>query len=57
MSLLPRWRYMTEESQALTRRAGTSAAVIILGLLLFRGLLPWLLLGLVLWWLWSAIRR
>lgn len=57
MSLLPRWRYMTEESKALARRAGTSAAVIILGLLLFRGLLPWLLLGLVLWWLWSAIRR
>lgn len=57
MPLLPRWRYMTEESKALSRRAGTSAAVIILGLLLFRGLLPWLLLGLVLWWLWSAIRR
>ena len=55
--LIPRWRFMSEEAKALTRRTALSAAVVVLALLLFRALLPWVLLALVAWWLWRAISR
>jgi len=57
MPLLPRWRFMTDEAKALTRRTAVSAAVLLLVLLVFRSLLPWVLLALITWWLWRAARR
>jgi hypothetical protein len=57
MALVPRWRYMTEDAKALTRRSAVSAAVVLVALLLFRGLLPWVALGLAAWWIWKAINR
>lgn len=55
MPLLPRWRYMTDEAKALTRRAAVSALVLLVTLLLLRALLPWVVLALVLWWIWKAV--
>jgi len=46
MPLLPRWRYMTPEAKALTRRLAVSGGVLLVALLVFRSLIPWLLLGL-----------
>ena len=57
MSLLPRWRFMTDEAKALTRRTAVSAGVVLLVLLLVRPLLPWAVLALVVWWIWRALRR
>ncbi|MFM7513440.1 MAG: hypothetical protein ACKO3F_08780 [Cyanobium sp.] len=57
MALLPRWRYMTDEAKALTRRSAISAAVVLAVLLLFRSLVPWVLVAIALWWLWRAIQR
>jgi hypothetical protein len=57
MALIPRWRYMTDEAKALTRRSAVSAAVLLVVLLLFRGLLPWVALGLLAWWIWKAISK
>jgi hypothetical protein len=57
MSLLPRWRFMTDEAKALTRRTAISAGVVLLVLLLVRPLLPWAVLALVVWWIWRALRR
>jgi hypothetical protein len=57
MALVPRWRYMTDDAKALTRRSAISAAVVLVALLLFRGLLPWIVLGLLAWWIWKAINR
>ena len=57
MPLVPRWRYMTPEAKALTRKVGISAAVLVLGLVLLRSLLPWMILALLIWWVLSAIRR
>ncbi|QVL53313.1 MAG: hypothetical protein KFB97_02615 [Cyanobium sp. M30B3] len=57
MALLPRWRYMTDEAKALTRRSAVSALVVLAVLLVFRSLLPWVLVALALWWLWKAIQR
>ena len=57
MSLIPRWRYMTEEAKALTKRTAVSALVVLLVLLVFRSLLPWVLLGVAAWWIWKALSR
>ncbi|EDY37199.1 hypothetical protein CPCC7001_77 [Cyanobium sp. PCC 7001] len=57
MPLLPRWRYMTDEAKALTRRTAVSAGVLLLVLLVFRSLVPWMLLAVVAYWLWKAMRR
>ena len=57
MPLLPRWRYMTPEAKALSRKVGISAAVVLLGLVLLRSLLPWMILALIIWWVLSAMRR
>jgi hypothetical protein len=48
---------MSEEAKALTRRTAVSAAVALLALLLFRALLPWVVLGLIAWWIWKALTR
>ncbi len=57
MSLIPRWRYMTDEAKALTKRTAVSALVVLLVLLVFRALVPWVLVAVVGWWVWKAIRR
>ncbi len=57
MPLLPRWRFMTPEAKALTRKVGISAAVVLLGMVLLRSLLPWLILALIIWWVIGATRR
>ena len=57
MPLLPRWRYMTPEAKALTSKVGISAAVVLLGLVLLRSLLPWFVLALIIWWVRSTMRR
>jgi hypothetical protein len=57
MSLIPRWRYMTDEAQALTKRTAVSALVVLVVLLVFRALLPWVLVALVAWWVWKALSK
>ena len=57
MALVPRWRYMTDEAKALAKRAAVSALVVLVALLVFRALLPWIVLGLVAWWVWKAISK
>jgi hypothetical protein len=57
MSLVPRWRYMTDEAKALTKRTAVSALVVLLVLVVFRALLPWVVLAVVVWWIWKAVRK
>jgi hypothetical protein len=57
MSLIPRWRFMTDDAKALTRRVAVSALVLVVALVLLRALLPWVILGVLAWWLWTALRR
>ena len=56
MSLVPRWRFLTDEAKALTKRSAVTAGVVLLVLLVFRALLPWVLLAVVGWWIWRAVR-
>jgi hypothetical protein len=55
MSLVPRWRYMTDEAKALTKRTAVSALVVLMVLLVFRALVPWMLVAVVAWWIWKAV--
>ena len=57
MSLIPRWRYLTDEAKALTKRTAVSALVVLFVLLVFRALVPWVLVAVVAWWMWKAVRR
>ena len=57
MSLVPRWRYMTDEAKALTKRTAVSALVVLLVLLVFRALVPWVLVAVVAWWIWKVVSK
>ena len=57
MALIPRWRYMTDDAKALTKRVAVSALVVFGALLLLRALLPWVILAVVLWWIWKGVNR
>ncbi len=57
MPLLPRWRFMTDEAKALTKRTAISVGVVVLALLVFRALLPWLLLALAAYWIWKLVSK
>ena len=57
MALIPRWQYMTEESKALVKRGVVSLLGLLVAVLVLRALLPWVLLALMVWFLWSWARR
>jgi len=57
MSLIPRWSFMTDEAKALTKRTVVSAGLLVLVLLVFRALLPWVLLAVVAWLIWKLIAK
>jgi hypothetical protein len=57
MALIPRWRFMSDEAKAMTKRTAVSLVVVSLVAVVFRALLPWALLGLVVWWIWKAISK
>jgi hypothetical protein len=48
---------MTDEAKALTKRTAVSALVVVVVLLVFRALLPWVLVALVAWWVWKALSK
>ena len=47
---------MTPKAQRSARRLGISAGVLVLGLIL-KVPFTWLVIGLVIWWLWSSVQR
>jgi hypothetical protein len=48
---------MTDEAKALTKRTAVSALVLLLVLLVFRALMPWVLMAVVAWWVWKAFSK
>jgi hypothetical protein len=57
MPLLPRWRFMTDEAKALTKRTAVSAVVVLVALVLLRALLPWVVVAVIVWWIWKAVSK
>jgi hypothetical protein len=45
---------MTVEAKALTKRTAVSALVVLLVLLVFRALVPWVLVLLAAYWIWKS---
>jgi hypothetical protein len=45
---------MTDDAKALTKRTAVSAMLVLVVLLVFRALVPWAILALVIWWIWNA---
>ena len=57
MALVPHWQYMTDEAKALTKRVAVSALVVLGATVLLRSLLPWVIVAVLAWWIWRAVRR
>ena len=57
MALIPRWRFMSDEAKALTKRAAVSFSMLVLVAIVFRALVPWALLALVAWWAWKTASK
>ena len=57
MPLIPRWQYMTDDSKALVKRGAVSLLVVFLAVVVLRSLLPWVLLGVIVWLFWAWARR
>ncbi|WP_157028628.1 MULTISPECIES: hypothetical protein [unclassified Synechococcus] len=57
MALIPRWQYMTPESKALVKRGGVSVLVLLVASVVLRALLPWVLLAVVAWFVWTWTQR
>jgi hypothetical protein len=48
---------MTDEAKALTKRTAVSALVLLLVLVVFRALVPWVVMAVVAWWVWKVVSR
>ena len=57
MPLIPRWKYMTDDARALTRRVAVSTLVVLVAIVLLRAVLPWVIVGVIAWWIWRALKR
>jgi|TARA_B100000073_G_scaffold191338_1_gene158387 hypothetical protein len=57
MPLIPRWQYMTDDSKALVKRGAVSLLVVFVAVVVLRSLLPWVLLGVIVWLFWAWARR
>ena len=57
MPLIPRWQYMTDQSKALVKRGAISLLIVFAAVTLLRALLPWVLLGVVAWFVWTWVAR
>ncbi len=57
MSLIPRWQYMTDESKALVKRGAVSLLIVFVAVIVLRALLPWVLLGVIVWFVWTWVAR
>jgi hypothetical protein len=57
MPIVPRWKYMTDDAKALTRRVAVSTLVVLVAIVLLRALLPWVIVGVIAWWIWRALKR
>lgn len=57
MPLLPRWQFMTDQGKALVTRSVISVGVLLLAALVLRSLIPWVVLGLIIWLVWQVLAR
>ena len=56
-SQIPRSPYMTDEAKPLTKRFADSTLVLLVVLLVFKSVVPWVVVALVAWGIWKAVRK
>ena len=49
MPLMPRWRYMTDGTKAVVRKAAISVFLIIISLTILRAFLNWIIIALIIY--------
>ena len=49
MALIPRWRYMTDGSKAIVKRAAISVLLIVLSLTILRAFLNWIIIAMIIY--------
>ena len=49
VTLIPRWRYMTDGSKAIVKRAAISVLLIILSLTILRAFLNWIIIAVIIY--------
>ena len=57
MALIPRWQYLTDESKALVKRGAVSLLLVFVAVIVLRALLPWVLLAVIAWFVWTWLAR
>ncbi len=57
MSLLPRWKLMTEDAKALTRTLVLSALFLLLIIWFIRVLIPWVVIAIVGYWMFRLFSK
>ena len=48
---------MTDDSKALVKRGAVSLLVVFVAVIVLRALLPWVLFGVIAWFVWSWVTR
>ena len=48
---------MTDDSKALVKRGAVSLLVVFVAVIVLRALLPWVLLGVIAWFVWSLLKK
>jgi hypothetical protein len=48
---------MTDEAKPLTKRSAVSTLVLLVVLLVFGSVVPWVVVALVAWGIWKAVRK
>ena len=57
MSIIPRWRYMTDDSKAIVKSTAIGVVATLIGLTILRALFPWIMLGLAVYACWCLFSR
>jgi hypothetical protein len=57
MALIPRWQYMSDRSKAIVKNTAGMAVVLLIGVVLLRAFLVWIVLAVIIWAGWKYLNR
>jgi hypothetical protein len=57
MALIPRWQYMSDRSKAIVKNTAGTVVVLLIGFVLLRAFLGWIVLAVIIWAGWKYLNR
>ena len=57
MALIPRWQYMSDRSKAIVKNTAGTAVMLLIGVVLLRAFLGWIVLAVIIWAGWKYLNR